>query len=51
MWTSMLVVASLLVSQGPATQQPELARRVAVLIRQLDDDRDGHAAGCRSGAD
>jgi hypothetical protein len=39
MWTSMLVVASLLVGQGPAAQHTELARTVAVLIRQLDDDR------------
>jgi hypothetical protein len=39
MWTSMLVVASLLARQESVTQQTELARKVAVLVRQLDDDR------------
>jgi hypothetical protein len=39
MWTAMLVVASLWTAQEPAAQQTELARRVAALVRQLDDDR------------
>lgn len=39
MWTSMLVATSLLIGQAPVTQPAELARQVAGLIRQLDDDR------------
>lgn len=39
MWTSMIVAASLIAVQEPAAPQTELSRRVAALVRQLDDDR------------